>query len=465
MSESVPSRARPRAVAALVALVTIAFALSGCVNIKNVNGVQQDTIGGVNIGVVLCASGSTDCAGNGNSGIAAVSDNTNVPLQLLVAYRVSAGAVAPATLRFFDDDGLGPLFTRDAGYTAELQRLAPAPAGQEWFGYLSSAFTYNGVSTVKSAPILTRFGLPGNTGAPFASPFRLQAVAGFRLVTDSLLATRPVACGASLTTVNDSGYCVDSPAPADIPSSLSAPTRDLGVKAGAAQTTAAGQVASLPFTLQFAGATSPTFLFGLSATTTIPGASAAVTPSSLVPANNDPTTAIVTVPVPAGTAPGTYPVTLTATLGTQTRIATSSIVVPGPPGGPGGGTTGGLPSLSNLSVSPKSIFRFRGAKPATLKVTLSQAGTLKVAVTRAAQGRRKNGKCVAPTGALIRNGATKCTRFVSVTTITKANLAAGVRSVTFSGRNRVPGLYRLRVTVRAAGLVSLPRTITVTVKP
>ena len=464
MSESVPSRARPRAVAALVALVVIAFAFSGCVNIKNVNGIQQDTIGGVNIGAVVCASGSTDCPGNGNSS-AAVSDNTDLPMQLMVGYRVSAGAVAPATLRFFDDDGLGPLFTRDAAYTAELQRLAPAPAGEEWFGYLSSQFTFNGVSSPKSVPILTRFGLPSNNGLPFTSPFRLQVVVGFRLITADSPASAPVACGTSLTTANNLTVCVDSPVAANIGSSVSAPTRDMGVKAGAAQTIAAGQVASLPFILQFGGPVSPTFLFGLSATTTIPGASAAVTPSSVVPANNDPTTAIVSVPVPAGTAPGTYPVTLTATLGTQTRIATSSIVVPGPPGGPGGGTTGGLPSLSNLSVSPKSIFRFRGAKPATLKVTLAQAGTLKVAVTRAAQGRRKNGKCVAPTGALIRNGAKRCTRFVSVTTITKANLAAGVRSVTFSGRNRVPGLYRLRVTVRTAGLVSLPRTITVTVKP
>ena len=69
------------------------------------------------------------------------------------------------------------------------------------------------MSSPKSAPILTSFGLPAIGGAPFQSPFRVQAVVGFRLSSSTLATTRPVACGASLTTTSsdDSTVCVDSP--------------------------------------------------------------------------------------------------------------------------------------------------------------------------------------------------------------------------------------------------------------
>jgi hypothetical protein len=172
---------------------------------------------------------------------------------------------------------------------------------------------------------------------------------------------------------------------------------------------------------------------------------------------------LASVPVPAGTAPGTYPVTLTATIAGQTRAAASSITILGG-GGAGAAAAAGV-KLSQLSVTPKSINRFRGAKPAILRVTLGQGGTLRVAVSRVAKGRRKSGRCVAPTPRLIGLGAARCPRFVSVTTITRAGLAAGVRTVTFSGRGRVPGVYRLTATLRSAGLVSPALTTTVTVKP
>ena len=236
------------------------------------------------------------------------------------------------------------------------------------------------------------------------------------------------------------------------------------MKGGAAQTVAPGQAASLPFTLQFAGAPSPAFVFSLSATTTIPGAIAAATPGSVVPANTDPINATVIVAVPAGTAPGTYPVTLAATLGTVTKTGSSSIVIPGPPGRRRRRRRDAADALEAVRLAQVDLPHPR-----------RQAGDAHgdAGPGRHPQGRRhprhpgrrKNGKCVVPTAKLIRNGAKRCTRFVPVTTITRANLAAGLRSVTFSGRNRVPGLYRLSVTVRAAGLVSLPKTTTVTVKP
>ena len=70
---------------------------------------------------------------------------------------------------------------------------------------------------------------------------------------------------------------------------------------------------------------------------------------------------------------------------------------------------------------------------------------------------------MAPTPKLVSNGAPRCVRFVPVTTIVKANLPAGARSVTFSGRSRRAGTYRLGLTLVSGGLVSPPKTTTVTV--
>jgi hypothetical protein len=460
-------RVTTRRVLAVLGAAAIALTLSGCVIVKNVGSGQLSTIGNVQITATVCVSGSTACPESGNTTVNAGNNNQNV--QLLIAYRVSSGATPPATLRFTGDPGTGPLFSPDATYTAELQRLAPAPAGTQWFGYSSTLFNWLFASSPQTGDITAQFGLPKDpAGGPSVGPFSQRVVVGTRAIDAMHPISAPIACGNSLTDFNSTGsdgqtICIDSPAPATFATSSLQSTRDLVVRPGAAQTAAAGTVAALPFTLQFAGAASSSVIFGLSGTTTLPGAAPVVSPATLTPTANSTTPVLVSVPVPAGTAPGTYPVTLTASIGTQTRVATSSVTI----GGGGGGGTAGFSGLSNLSVSPKRIFRTRGAQPATLSVTLSQRGTLRVAVARRATGRRnKRGRCVRPTGSLSRNGAKKCTRFISVTTITKAGLAPGVRKVTFSGRGRVPGLYRLTVTLRtAAGPISRPKTTTVTVKP
>jgi hypothetical protein len=130
----------------------------------------------------------------------------------------------------------------------------------------------------------------------------------------------------------------------------------------------------------------------------------------------------VQVQVHQDTSPGDYPVTLTATIGSDRHTGQGIVRV----------------------VRP---------------------GTLRMAVSRAATGRRKAGACVAPTRSLIRNGARRCTRFVAVTTVTKAGLGAGPRTIAFSGRGRVAGAYRLSLTLRAGGKLSPPAVVTVTVKP
>jgi hypothetical protein len=459
-------RATPRLIAGLVGVIVAVITLSGCVVVKNVTASQVDSIGNVRIVATVCVSNTPGtCPEVGNTTVHAGNNNQNV--QLFVAYRVTAGATGPATLRFDGDPGTGPLFSPNASYTSELQRLAPAPAGQQWIGYTSTLFNYIAGASPTSGVITAEFALPKDpaTGL-FTGPFNHRIVVGTRAIDAMHPITAPVACGNAIDSFNSTGsdgqtLCIDSPSPATFATSVSQATRDLVARAGTPPTAAAGTVAAVPFSLQFVGASAGSLIFGLNATTTIPGATPVTSPGTLTPTANSTTQILVSVPVPAGTARGTYPVTFSATIGGQSRTAQSSITV-----GPPGGGTAGLPTLTGLSVTPRSIARFRGAVPAKLKVTLSEAGTLRVAVARAAVGRRNaNGKCVAPNRTLIRNGAKRCTRFVAVTTITKANQGAGLRTVTFSGRGRTPGVYRLTVTVRtASGQVSLPKSTTVTVR-
>jgi virginiamycin B lyase len=133
------------------------------------------------------------------------------------------------------------------------------------------------------------------------------------------------------------------------------------------------------------------------------------------------------------------------------------------------------PVVSRLSVTPK---RFRVAKgrtaitalkrgkgsaiPAGTKIrfTLGEAATVLLRVERRTAGRTRGGKCVKPTRAL--RSAKRCTRHVKIGTLTRRDLAAGKRSVKFSGRmgRRAlkPGAYRVTaVATDSAGAKSTPR--------
>ena len=118
---------------------------------------------------------------------------------------------------------------------------------------------------------------------------------------------------------------------------------------------APGSLVSLPFTLRYAGTATAAANFGLSATSTLPGANLAVTPGGLAPASNSDSQALVAVGIPAGAKAGTYDVTLTAKLANgQTRSRTGKLTVTGAGGGgtTGGGTTG---KLKLTTLLPKGL--------------------------------------------------------------------------------------------------------------
>jgi hypothetical protein len=105
----------------------------------------------------------------------------------------------------------------------------------------------------------------------------------------------------------------------------------------------------------------------------------------------------------------------------------------------------------------RSRFRVSGAATAVTAVrrrlpprgsaflfTLSERATVRIAIDRLLVGRRSRGKCVRPTRSNRRRA--RCTRAVRAGTLTRRNLAAGRRTVAFSGRigHRAlrPGRYR-----------------------
>ena len=172
---------------------------------------------------------------------------------------------------------------------------------------------------------------PGWT-RPAAETFGLQ-----------LLDSRPVDCQEfsggfpydQLYGVDLEGQETDSHGLPLVPTTLCGRTSTAGALAlkdlrgsGGEATVAPGATAKVPFTLRYVGDAGPSF--ALSASTALPGAAVSPSPAVLTPAAPGFQDATVTVAVPAGTAPGAYAVTLTATVGGQVRTAQGTVHVIAP---------------------------------------------------------------------------------------------------------------------------------------
>src|SRR5262249_42134201 len=127
-----------------VAATVIAVLASGCASFTFGSIGQVEPGGSVRVGGGVCAQGSAACGG--------LTGDLNVPatdslIQVLQAFRVPSAAVPPAG---FSSTNALLTFTQSATYSAELQRLAPAPAGTKWVGYISDVENYTVAGTVQS---------------------------------------------------------------------------------------------------------------------------------------------------------------------------------------------------------------------------------------------------------------------------------------------------------------------------
>lgn len=277
---------------ALAGAALAIVALSGCapMTISGHTSGQLDEIGDVQLVTDFCTSPT-----NPGTTCGPFPAGANVPNVVKLGYTIPDAAQAPE--QFSTVSGLQLTFTRDPTYTPGIPGVN-VPEGRRWVGYSSNSFTYSGAA--ESARVAPRFGLPqGADGAPWEGGF------------------------AHSVTVQSS-----SPAGNMAPSTASADqsTRDLGVIPEQASVPA-GDVASVPFNLRYAGpaGAGP---FALEATTDVPGASAAPEVASVTPAADSDNPVSVEVEVPPGASPGNYDVTLTASLPNgQTRTGTATLTV------------------------------------------------------------------------------------------------------------------------------------------
>ena len=134
------------------------------------------------------------------------------------------------------------------------------------------------------------------------------------------------------------------------------------------------------------------------------------------------------------------------------------------------------PTLTSVSLTHT---RFRVAKQATaisakktplgttFRFTLSAGAKLQITITRTAAGLRHGHSCLAPTAKLKRTHAKRCTRTLTVGTLTRASEPHGADSLPFSGRigHRAlsPQLYKAALSATDAGGRSKTVTLSFTV--
>jgi hypothetical protein len=354
-------RARWNRLIAAGAVVTATALASGCVVFQSgPTSSQLQTIGDFQQTFTVCASNGTAPGGCNAGGLSGTPVLTGTG-QVLLGVRLQNAVTPPASFTSTGPEALA--FTQSPTYAAELQRLAPAPAGTRWVGYISAVTNYNQAGGQQSFPVLISYKLgAGTDGSPFQGPVATEVRLGARQVTATFPSTRPVVCGPGTPALFD-----EDPDPAsgvavvcvDAAPTTSTATRDLGVLGGSATGSGApGSLVSLPFTLRYSGTATASANFALAATSTLPNANLAVTPGALAPAANSDTQALVAVGVPAGARAGTYDVTLTARLANgQTRTRTGKLTVTGGGGaGGGGGSTGGAATRLKLTtILPRGL--------------------------------------------------------------------------------------------------------------
>jgi hypothetical protein len=405
--------------AAVLAATTIV--LSGCVVFLGpVTSAQQDVIGKLRVSFTICASGFNDgddpdpenedhpgCPDTGSGGEA----DSGSTYQVLVAFRVPAGTGAPANI--VTDPAPtppagGPVsLTRSPTYESELQTLAPRP-GFAWVGYISQPYAFDdGADDVpaQTAQMSVDFDLPRPAGGgPFAGPFRVRPVVGFRAVGLDLPASRRVSCGDSLFggAPFSSTVCVDSPTPAITDTDLQFATRDLGVLGGAA-TASPGQTVQLPFNANLNGTLPAGTTFLVSAATNLPRVTVAPSPASFTPAANASTRITVPVAIPKTAGPGTFDVSVTASLPNgQTRTGVSKLTV----------RDRQKPVARGLAIRPKTIRPQAPsvAAPARVSYRLSEAATMRFRIQRCRRVKRKT-RCRTLRGAFTHAGKAGTNRF------------------------------------------------------
>jgi hypothetical protein len=399
-------RRRSKYLVLLVAVLGLALVLSACAFLKegSLAVSQPGGIGTVHVHFVLCTEPEKGtCEPNEKH----EPPEGNETVQYLVGIAVPKGASAPASFTAQPiNPGTQPIsFTRNDQVASEIAaasaKLAEAelppeageikpwpPAGLEGIGYLSTVVEEE-EGSLHEWGVDAEFGLPvPSDGSPFTGPFATAFAEGAREVTPAHPASSPVHCF-RFEGPTEEGEAICSPTLEE----AQVGTSDLKIAAPTTAPVYVGGKATLAFGLNF-GSTAPTSpSFSLSATSTLPGATVALSSSTFAPPAVDPSThrssgsATATVTIPSTAKPGVYEVTLTAKAaqgGTATQVAKFEVTKPKLKVGKAklnkkNGTAKlsvGVPSEGTLTVSGKTIAKVKGTSkgPKTIKVTIKAKG-------------------------------------------------------------------------------------------
>ncbi|HEY7255467.1 MAG TPA: hypothetical protein VH476_02190 [Solirubrobacterales bacterium] len=399
----VPRFAKPAA--ALIAAAAVVLAVSGCAFLKpnSLALTQPQGTGPVRVHFNLCTLGGSGFCGP---------NEDEESLQYVAGIAVPPGSVPPASFTAVPVGGGTPIaFTRDDEVVPEMTAAAAAiqkflgeaetpeeikeaeelrpflggpwpPSGLQGVGYISAPVQeLEGVAAEWSVD--ADFGLPTPAdGGPFAGPFATSVAIGFREVTATEPASRPLHC-ARFEALPQEGeaFCSGSLQQAQIG------TADLRIAAPAKPAQAfVGGSAQLAFPLKFGGAPTTPPTFALSATTTVKGGKTKLGSGSFTPGPANPT-GNVTVSVPNSAKPGTYSVTLTAATfqgSTATQVGKLKVTKPklkfaGVQLNAGKGTATlkvKVPGAGRLTITGKGVAKVKkkANKAKTLKVKIKTTG-------------------------------------------------------------------------------------------
>lgn len=372
------SRRFAKPVLALVGLSILALALSACATYKegSLQVSQPGGVGPVHVHFALCTEPSpSGCEPNEDEGQG----------QYLAIFAVPQGTVAPATFTaqpvgagapivYSRNDQVAQAYDQAATeFANEIKEPSEEPfewppAGSEGVGYISAVFTEEKGAT-REWVADADFGLPaGAGGGSFGGPFTFELASGWRAVSGSAPADRPVHCFNPFEGEPDEEDALCAPSEEE-PKKLG--TSDLKIGAPAAATPVfVGGRAPVAFNLDFASTADSAPTFALAATTTVKGgATTMVTGAGFVPGpvaadshRSPAATSSVMVAVPKTAKPGVYDVTLTATApqgGTVSQVAKLKVTKP------------------KLKLGGVKLNKAKGT--ATLAVKVPSAGTLTVA--------------------------------------------------------------------------------------
>jgi hypothetical protein len=244
------------------------------------------------------------------------------------AFRVPDGSVAPAS---FQSDAQDTTFNLSPTYAQSLTAMFFAVPGEHWVGYVSGFKTIDPKNQAADREVgfKPEFALPPQPGgAPLGGPLHWRLVVGFRALDNSGQSADPVDC-ADPTHFT---ICADSPpnAAPSFPADLAKPVSDFGVLAGSHVTAGQGATATVGFPVRYLdGGLIGAQQLAITAATSVPGAGAMPTVTTLTAAPNSTNTVNVRVPIPATTPLGSYTGTLSAADGSPAvrRSNTATIAV------------------------------------------------------------------------------------------------------------------------------------------